>query len=104
MEGRAVVGRRAVRGVSLLVALLVVAGAFAALSESAGAYVYWARGAGGGIGRANNDGSDVQNKFIRGPGTGKDCGVAVDGGHVYWLNAFTASGDSVGARTWTARA
>jgi hypothetical protein len=95
MEGGSVFGARAVWGVSLLVALLLVGGVAAALAPGAGAYVYWARGAGGGIGRANNDGSDVQNKFIRGPGVGKDCGVAVDSGHIYWVNSLSP-GDSVG--------
>jgi hypothetical protein len=50
------------------VTLLLVGGVAAVIAPGARAYVYWARGAGGGIGRANNDGSDVQNKFIRGPG------------------------------------
>jgi hypothetical protein len=98
MEGGSVFGARAVRGVSLL-----VGGVAAALAPCAGAYIDWARGAGGGIGRANNDGSDVQNKFIRGPGVGKDCGVAVDSGHIYWVNSLRP-GDSVGrAVTFTAR-
>ncbi len=88
-------GGRAVRGVSLLVALFIAGGFAAALGPGAGAYVYWARGAGGGIGRANNDGSDVQNKFIRGSGVGKDCGVAVDSAHIYWVNSLSP-GDSVG--------
>src|SRR4051794_34672814 len=86
-EGGAVGGGRALRGVSLLVALLLVGGAAAALAPGAGAYVYWARGAGGGVGRANNDGSDVRNKFIPGSGEGSDCGVAVDSSHVYWVNS-----------------
>jgi hypothetical protein len=96
MDGRALVGRRAVRGVSLLVALLLVGCAAAALAPGAGAYIYWARGAGGGIGRANNDGSNVQQKFIRGPGVGKDCGVAVDDAHIYWLSAFNGTTEGVG--------
>ncbi len=93
MEGHS---KRRGRGLRLIVALVVAGSLAAVVAQSAGAYVYWARGAGGGIGRANNDGSDVQNRFIRGSGTGKDCGVAVDGAHIYWLNAFTASGESVG--------
>jgi hypothetical protein len=96
MEAKAAAQGRAGRGVSLLLALLLMAGIAAALAPRAGAYIYWARGAGGGIGRANNDGSDVQNKFIRGPGTGKDCGVTVDSAHIYWSNAFGTPGDSVG--------
>jgi hypothetical protein len=48
------------------------------------------------VGRANNDGSDVRNKFIPGSGEGSDCGVAVDSSHVYWVNSLTRTGQSVG--------
>ncbi len=55
--------------------------ALAAVSaSSAQAYVYWADG--NDIGRANLDGSGVNDAFIA--GAGASSGVAVDGSHIYW--------------------
>ena len=93
MEGDA---KRRGRRLRFIVALTVACSLAIVLAQSASAYVYWARGAGGGIGRANNDGSDVRNKFIAGTGEGSDCGVAVDSAHIYWVNALTRTGQSVG--------
>lgn len=81
---------------ALLVALLVAGSLAAGFAPSAGAYIYWARGAGGGVGRANNDGSDVRPQLIPGSGSGADCGVAIDSAHVYWVNRLTQTGQSVG--------
>ena len=48
-----------------------------------GSHIYWSRW--GGVGRANLDGSAVNNDFIY-LGNGISNGVAVDAGHVYWGN------------------
>jgi hypothetical protein len=57
-------------------------------------HIYWAERLGGkvgrpfeggGIGRANQDGSAVNAKFITTPGVG-GCGVAIAGGHIYWAS------------------
>jgi virginiamycin B lyase len=69
---------------ALLAALLV---STLALAPRADAYVYWSSGSI--IGRANLDGTGVNQSFITGiqsqfPGTGDP---AVDGGHIYWANS-----------------
>ncbi len=67
-----------VRRIALVAA---VACAVATVSaSSAQAYVYWADG--NDIGRANLDGSGVNDAFIA--GAGASTGVAVDGSHIYW--------------------
>ena len=55
-----------------------------ALAARADAYVYWTNyGTPGTIGRANLDGTGVNQSFITGLGTSPN-GVAVDGAHAYW--------------------
>ena len=66
---------------------------------SAEAHVYWANNADTTIGRANLDGTGVNQSFIG--GATSPCGVAVDGAHVYWGNSAPARS---GAPTSTARA
>ena len=66
----------------VLRAVLTVALVSLALPATAGAFVYWANNGGGTIGRANLDGSGVDQSFIT--GAGEPVGVAVDGEHVYW--------------------
>jgi hypothetical protein len=61
------------------------------MAAQAGAYVYWASGATGNIGRANLDGSGSNPAFIG--GATDAIGVAVDGQHVFWANNTT---DSIG--------
>jgi hypothetical protein len=56
-----------------------------------GTHIYWANGDFGTIGRANLDGTAVNQSFIA--GAADPCGVAVDGAHVYWANH---SGNSIG--------
>ena len=57
-------------------------------------HIYWAErlggkvgrpAEGGGIGRANRDGSGVNATFIPTPGTSA-CGVAIAGSHIYWAS------------------
>jgi streptogramin lyase len=51
-------------------------------------HIYWARLTTGAIGRANLDGTDVNQSFI----TGTDSfGVAVDADHIYWANSNTGT-------------
>jgi virginiamycin B lyase len=61
---------------------VIVCGCFAA---QAGAFVYWSD-EGGGIGRANLDGTGVNNTFITATEMGADqaFGIAVDAQHIYW--------------------
>jgi hypothetical protein len=63
---------------SLAIALPLV---FAA---SAHAYVYWGEPQAGAIGRANDDGTAVQNGFIE--TGGRPIGVAVNSSYIYWAN------------------
>jgi hypothetical protein len=60
-------------------------------AASAHAYVYWGDYQAGTIGRANNDGTDVDNGFIA--TGGKPIAVAVDQAHIYWANE---SGGTIG--------
>ena len=50
------------------------------------AHIYWTDGLTNTIGRANLDGSGVDESFIT---TGANWGVAVDAAHVYWANGNT---------------
>ena len=49
-----------------------------------GSHVYWANHDNGTIGRANLDGTGVNQSFIA--ARAAPCGVAVDAAHVYWAN------------------
>jgi virginiamycin B lyase len=66
-------------------ALLAIPIAIVALTvvPSAGAFVYWGN-TGSTIGRANNDGSGVNQGFIT--GANQPCGIAVDASHLFWNN------------------
>jgi Domain of unknown function (DUF5050) len=79
---------RQLPGALLLTALVAVAlTCIAMAAPRADAFIYWTDLGGfgsGEIGRANNDYTDFDRKFIRG-GIGPD-GIAVDSKHVYWLN------------------
>ena len=80
IEGAARGGNLPRRAVLLLAALLV---AFLAVAPRADAFVFWTKL--GGIGRANLDGTGVDQSFItlKGGRTVAN-GVAVDASHVYW--------------------
>jgi hypothetical protein len=64
-----------------------------AFAPRADAFIYWANngeaGDGTTIGRANNDGTSVDQSFLT--GLNEPCGVAVDGQHIYWANRGTNS-------------
>jgi hypothetical protein len=50
-----------------------------------GQHIYWANGNGDTIGRANLDGTDINESFITEPGApAGPTGLAVDGQHIYW--------------------
>ena len=55
-----------------------------ALGARAEAYIYWTNPATNSIGRANLDGTDVDQSFISGAIDPR--GIAVDAGHIYWVN------------------
>jgi virginiamycin B lyase len=76
--------RRGIGGFVLALVLLV------AFAPGAGAYIYWANGATNTIGRANLDGSGVNNSFVA--GAMSPCGVAVDAGYVYWAQSTSGPG------------
>lgn len=79
-------GPRSIGGFASLALALLGVLAFAA---PAGAYVYWTElggfGEPGVIGRAHNDGSHANAKFIRKGGIGPE-GITADAKHVYWIN------------------
>ncbi|HTZ65694.1 MAG TPA: hypothetical protein VMB51_16460 [Solirubrobacteraceae bacterium] len=58
----------------------------AALAAQAGANVYWANHGGATIGRANLDGSEVDQSFIT--AASPTSSVAVDARHLYWTNYY----------------
>ena len=67
-----------------LATLIVILAALAwALPSTAGAYLYWPNSDGGSIGRANEDGTGVDQSFISGLSI-SPIAVAADSGHVYW--------------------
>lgn len=73
--------RRAAVALAIALPLLVAAPAHA--------FVYWADAKGGTIGRANLDGTGVDDAFIT--VGGEPISVAVDSGHIYWANRTTGS-------------
>jgi virginiamycin B lyase len=74
-----------VRGTLALIVVALTACFLCA--PSAQAFIYWADTQHGTIGRANNDGSGVNDSFITGA-TSPDT-VAVDSSHIYWGNAHS---------------
>ena len=69
---------------SLVAAVLVT---LAVLPGAAHAFVYWTNSDAGTIGRANLDGTGIDQRYIA--GASEPTGVAVDRAHVYWTNYGT---------------
>jgi hypothetical protein len=62
-----------------------------------GTHLFWANRRQDGIGRANLDGSGLDNLFVRTPSGSYPCGVAVDGSFVYWANhGYGTRGTTIG--------
>jgi hypothetical protein len=55
------------------------------VAASAHAYVYWGEPRAGAIGRANNDGTGIENGFIETGGA--PIAVAVNSSHIYWVRS-----------------
>ncbi len=51
-----------------------------------GQHIYWTNPSGSSIGRANLDGTSVDQSFISLSGVPGPDGVAVDGRHIYWTS------------------
>jgi hypothetical protein len=75
----------ATRSAALVVVLTVLALPLA-LAPRAEAFVYWTNILDGTIGRANLNGTGVDQFFIA--GVSEPSGVAVDAAHVYWANGL----------------
>ena len=75
------------RGRGLALAALLAVMVPLSLAARADAFVYWGQGVA--VGRANLDGTGVNQSSIAPAGSPQ--GVAVDGQHVYWTNFFTNS-------------
>jgi hypothetical protein len=75
--------------VALLAALALALLAALALAQRAEAFVYWTNQATGTIGRANNDGTAVDQAFIT--GASSPTAVVVKGKYIYWANAGGAT-------------
>jgi sugar lactone lactonase YvrE len=72
-----------------VVSALAVLVCWIALAPRAEAFVYWANGNAGTIGRANPDGSSPNQSFIASGSLTR--GVAVDAGHIYWARLTGSS-------------
>jgi virginiamycin B lyase len=88
-------GFRSTLGRRSALAFAAVAVAILALAGRADAFIYWTNVVGGPsqlgtIGRANLDGTGVNQNFI---GASNPQGVTVDGAHVYWSDLTTPGGD-----------
>ena len=72
----------------------ITSGPYPADVEVDANHVYWSNSAAGTIGRANLDGTGVDESFVDGSyAGGGPYGVAVDANHVYWTNFV---GDTIG--------
>jgi hypothetical protein len=61
-----------------------------------GTHVYWTSFGNGAVGRANLDGTAVDQNFIA-VGNGLPSGVAVDSAHIYWTSENTNADDPAGS-------
>src|SRR5438876_1031872 len=75
-------------GTRAAVGCMTVALALLAFAPPAAAFVYWTNfSATYSIGRANLDGTGIDQSFITGASGKSTYGVAVDGAHIYWTNS-----------------
>ena len=72
------------RSLRWLLALVAMSAAILLLASHADAAVYWTNSGNGTIGRAESDGSSVDQSFIS--GLGSVGSVAVGGGYIYWTS------------------
>src|SRR3954463_8249054 len=86
------------RGTRLSPVLALSLSIFLLVGHRADAFVYWADNQYSSIGRAANDGSDVEPRFLA-TNTFNPCGVAVDSAHIWWGNE---TGTTVGRARLTA--
>jgi hypothetical protein len=98
-------GRR-IRHGGLVVSLATVLALTLALAPRAEAFVYWTNPLDRAIGRANLDGTGVDNSFITGVGPqfGNDSvpdGVAVNSTHLYWVSSGVRRSGGVLAQALT---
>jgi hypothetical protein len=91
MSRRAADPRAGMRRGRLLTAFWAAAVLLLGPVGAAEAYVYWSSTGSGAIGRADNDGTNVDPKFIS--GLNSPIGLTVDSGHIYWSSL---SGDAIG--------
>jgi streptogramin lyase len=76
-----------------VVGAIVAVGLLLTMASHARAYVYWANrgnGAGTTLGRANLDGTGIDENFVE--GAKGPVGIAVDASHIYWANTFASPG------------
>ncbi len=65
-------------------------------------YIYWSDPGDGNIGRANLDGTGVDNSFVTGLGGSGPSGLTVDSNYIYWTQPNSPAVSA--APTWTAPA
>jgi virginiamycin B lyase len=80
-------------GVAVLLAALFLSDL--ALAPRAEAFIYWANRTDA-IGRANLDGTGVDERFVARSKRGAPEGVAVDAHHIYWSEAYALGGGAIG--------
>jgi hypothetical protein len=86
--GVATVARARRDGTALDTRFIVIPGGAVSCVAVDGAHIFWVNPSTGAIGRANLDGTSVNQDFIRGPRVGVlPCGIVVGDGHLYWGNA-----------------
>ncbi len=85
-------GRRGRIRVLGLLAVLIFA--LVVASQASAAYIYWADPGEHAISRANLDGTGVIRKFIK--HVQFPCGLAIQGGYIYWANLWNAGQNGPG--------
>ena len=82
MRARAIQQHRL--GANLAAVAIAALGLFLGMPAAADAYLYWAGQNQGSVGRANTDGTAVDQSFVTGGAL--TTGIAVDSQHIYWAN------------------